>query len=237
MHSLRVFQDIFNCMTLPQSSISTPEVRAKEALIVSASEKGLPRTTIYPVAISTIIMPRKCGTTPHYHRKVKPDATVSIHNTTEMSRPRSVYTSENEMLVVQSSAASSKKSTRKAYMELEVSGRVEDDGSAVVSLAGTDVGWTRVSQAGVGTGHSPPTPAGSSDENLSVLLNAPISRSVPAPFQKEVLARCFVTSRPQDGHFIDEILNDGISEERLVYILGQSLPRIIPNVILNKREV
>jgi hypothetical protein len=41
----------------------------------------------------------------------------------------------------------------------------------------------------------------------------------------------------QDGHLVEEMLNDGISEERLVYILGQSLPRIIPNVILNKREV
>ena len=43
--------------------------------------------------------------------------------------------------------------------------------------------------------------------------------------------------RQQDGHLLEEMLNDGISEERLVYILGQSLPRIIPNVILNKREV
>jgi hypothetical protein len=45
------------------------------------------------------------------------------------------------------------------------------------------------------------------------------------------------TSQQQDGHQIVDMLNDGISEKRLVYILGQSLPRIIPNVILNKREV
>lgn len=63
-------------------------------------------------------------------------------------------------------------------------------------------------------------------------------RSLPAAFQREVLARCFVnTSLQRDGHQIEEMLNNGISEKRLVYILGQSLPRIIPNVILNKREV
>lgn len=45
------------------------------------------------------------------------------------------------------------------------------------------------------------------------------------------------TSLQQDGHQIEQMLNNGISEKRLVYILGQSLPRIIPNVILNKREV
>ena len=45
------------------------------------------------------------------------------------------------------------------------------------------------------------------------------------------------TSEQQDDHLLEEILSDGISEERLVHILGQSLPRIIPNVILNKREV
>lgn len=57
-------------------------------------------------------------------------------------------------------------------------------------------------------------------------------------FRREVLNRCFVNiSLQQDGHLIEEMLNDGISEERLVYILGKSLPRIIPNVILNKREV
>jgi hypothetical protein len=62
--------------------------------------------------------------------------------------------------------------------------------------------------------------------------------SLPESFQREVLSKCFInTVRQQDGHLLEEMLNDGISEERLVYILGQSLPRIIPNVILNKREV
>jgi hypothetical protein len=63
-------------------------------------------------------------------------------------------------------------------------------------------------------------------------------RSVPAAFQREVLARCFVnTFLQQDGHQIEEMLNNGISEKRLVYVLGQSLPRIVPTVTLSKREV
>jgi hypothetical protein len=45
------------------------------------------------------------------------------------------------------------------------------------------------------------------------------------------------TSGQQDCHLLEKMLTDGICEERLVHILGQSLPRIIPNVILNKREV
>lgn len=45
------------------------------------------------------------------------------------------------------------------------------------------------------------------------------------------------TSGQLDGCLLEEMLSDGISEERLVHILGQSLPRIVPNVILNKREV
>jgi hypothetical protein len=75
--------------------------------------------------------------------------------------------------------------------------------------------------------------------NISVYVSKLFHfRALPAAFQHEVLTRCFVTtSGQQDGHLLEEMLSDGISEERLVHILGQSLPRIIPNVILNKREV
>nr|CAD7570487.1 unnamed protein product [Timema californicum] len=202
MPSLRVFQDIFICMALSQSSIST------------------------------IISPHSPPDHPHYLVSALHFKNTAYEALSAMTSPRHLEDDLDRRMQFCEVLQYTDK-LRKIIWPDET---VEDDGSAVVSLAGTDVGWTRVSQAGVGTGHSPPTPAGSSDENLSALLNAPISRSVPAPFQKEVLARCFVTSRPQDGNFIEEILNDGISEERLVYILGQSLPRIIPNVILNKRE-
>lgn len=56
-------------------------------------------------------------------------------------------------------------------------------------------------------------------------------------FQKEVLAKCFVnTSKVMETPFLQEILLEGISQEKLVHILAVSLPRIIPNIILNKRD-
>ncbi|KAJ8898189.1 hypothetical protein PR048_003549, partial [Dryococelus australis] len=80
-------------------------------------------------------------------------------------------------------------------------------------------------------------PCGGFPSILSGTSDVALEVSLPAPFQKEVLFRCFVnTVKSQDVHLLDDILTDGISEERLVYILGRCLPRIIPNVILNKRE-
>ncbi|XP_066992231.2 RAB11-binding protein RELCH homolog [Anabrus simplex] len=119
--------------------------------------------------------------------------------------------------------------------------RGDDDGSAV-SLADTDVEWTRLALPNVDQSMDTTPPVESSPEPIPdttpcISLSSPMSRSLPAAFQREVLARCFInTSRQQDGHILDDMLNEGISEDRLVNILAQSLPRIIPNVILNKRE-
>ncbi|XP_069701255.1 RAB11-binding protein RELCH homolog [Periplaneta americana] len=119
-----------------------------------------------------------------------------------------------------------------------------DDDESALSLADTDTEWTRVVLPAVTdmaqNGDATPVDTSQNLQEVAhpcVILSSPVSRSLPASFQREVLTRCFVnTSRQQDGHLLEEMLNDGISEERLVYILGQSLPRIIPNVILNKRE-
>ncbi|XP_063235480.1 RAB11-binding protein RELCH homolog [Bacillus rossius redtenbacheri] len=135
------------------------------------------------------------------------------------------------------------KSSEEGLPEDTENSRTEDDGSAVVSLADTDVGWTRVNHSQNGVVENQSSPPSSSAENIpemlssTVLFSSPPARILPAAFQKEVLLRCFVnTARSQETPLLEDILNDGISEERLVYILGRSLPRIIPNVILNKRE-
>ncbi|XP_021937822.1 lisH domain and HEAT repeat-containing protein KIAA1468-like isoform X2 [Zootermopsis nevadensis] len=122
--------------------------------------------------------------------------------------------------------------------ENEVQIQGEDDGSAL-SLTDTDTEWTRVMLPPVVDGDSIPVDSSQSAHKFAHphVFCSPDSRPIPDAFRREVLARCFVNiSQKQDGHLIEEMLNDGISEERLVYILGRSLPRIIPNVILNKRE-
>ncbi|KAK7793564.1 hypothetical protein R5R35_000400 [Gryllus longicercus] len=117
-----------------------------------------------------------------------------------------------------------------------------DDDESAISLADTDVEWTRLTlPPGDAVADVMVAPEFSSEALSepapSITLSSPISRTIPAAFQREVLSRCFInTSRQNDCQILDEIFEEGISEARLVHILGQSLPRIIPNVILNKRE-
>ncbi|XP_075226057.1 RAB11-binding protein RELCH homolog [Lycorma delicatula] len=67
--------------------------------------------------------------------------------------------------------------------------------------------------------------------------NSNMKRPLPVAFQREVLSRCFVnTSQLNSMPLLQEMLVDGISIERLVHVLAVSLPRIIPNIVLNKRE-
>ncbi|PNF39999.1 hypothetical protein B7P43_G15450 [Cryptotermes secundus] len=123
--------------------------------------------------------------------------------------------------------------------ESEVAVQGEDDGS-VLSLADTDTEWTRIMLPPVAVSDNTPVDSFKPVNEVAyphVVCSCPLSRPLPVAFQQEVLARCFVnTSQQQDGQQIVEMLSEGISEKRLVYILGHSLPRIIPNVILNKRE-
>lgn len=117
-----------------------------------------------------------------------------------------------------------------------------DDDESAISLADTDVEWTRLTlpsnDAVVDVIVAPEFSSETlSEEAPCITLSSPISRNIPAAFQREVLSRCFIsTAHQQESQLLEEVLDEGISESRLVYILGQSLPRIIPNIILNKRE-
>lgn len=66
-------------------------------------------------------------------------------------------------------------------------------------------------------------------------------REIPDGFKKEILKNCdmnFLTSSNEilTNWFFETPLNN-ISRNQLVDILSNSLPKIIPNIILNKREV
>jgi hypothetical protein len=56
-------------------------------------------------------------------------------------------------------------------------------------------------------------------------------------FKKEVFSLCYVNI-PQkvDNEILDNILNHSVTNENLVHTLSLSLLKIIPNIILNKRE-
>lgn len=133
-----------------------------------------------------------------------------------------------------------------------------ESGGSVGDRAGTagddtsslnDTDWTRVnafndSETGSGGGDAfreerlDPAGAESYNTSVDILANSSTSnRHLPATFQREVLSRCFVNiTRLNDAPLLHEILSEGILQQKLVTILAHSLPRIIPNVILNKRE-
>ncbi|EFA00181.1 RAB11-binding protein RELCH homolog [Tribolium castaneum] len=71
-------------------------------------------------------------------------------------------------------------------------------------------------------------------EKASKLINIDISQE---PFIKEVFSLCYVNI-PQkvDNEILDDILNYSVTNENLVHTLSLSLLKIIPNIILNKRE-
>ncbi|XP_011301250.1 lisH domain and HEAT repeat-containing protein KIAA1468-like [Fopius arisanus] len=93
-----------------------------------------------------------------------------------------------------------------------------DSISVVVSLGDTDPGdkeWTRIHLPRMDITTETPT-----------LPNSP-SRTLPTRFKREVLAHCQITASPFGS--------DG-TQDALIDVLAISLPKITPNIVLNKRE-
>ncbi|XP_003702013.2 RAB11-binding protein RELCH homolog isoform X1 [Megachile rotundata] len=104
----------------------------------------------------------------------------------------------------------------------------EDDSvSVVVSLGETDPGdkeWTRIQLPRVDV-----------TEGSSILPNPP-SRNLPLKFKMEVITHCLVNIPSSVLSTTEELFKNGVTRDTLVQILSQTLPRIVPNIILNKRE-
>ncbi|XP_076658534.1 RAB11-binding protein RELCH homolog [Halictus rubicundus] len=104
----------------------------------------------------------------------------------------------------------------------------EDDSvSVVVSLGETDPGdkeWTRIQLPRVDV-----------TEGSSILPNPP-SRHLPLKFKMEVITHCLVNIPSSIVSTAEEPFRNGVTRDNLVHILAETLPRIVPNVILNKRE-
>ncbi|XP_031826270.1 RAB11-binding protein RELCH homolog isoform X2 [Nomia melanderi] len=104
----------------------------------------------------------------------------------------------------------------------------EDDSvSVVVSLGDTDPGdkeWTRIQLPRVDV-----------TEGSSILPNPP-SRHLPLKFKMEVIGHCLVNISSSIISTAEEPFKNGVSRDNLVHILAETLPRIVPNIILNKRE-
>lgn len=57
------------------------------------------------------------------------------------------------------------------------------------------------------------------------------------PFTKEIFSLCYVNvPNKVENEILDNILNDTVTNENLIHTLSQCLLKIIPNIILNKRE-
>lgn len=52
----------------------------------------------------------------------------------------------------------------------------------------------------------------------------------------EVIAHCLVNIPSSIISTTEELFKNGVTRDTLVQILSQTLPRIVPNIILNKRE-
>ncbi|XP_039313074.1 RAB11-binding protein RELCH homolog isoform X2 [Solenopsis invicta] len=104
----------------------------------------------------------------------------------------------------------------------------EDDSvSAIVSLDETDPGdkeWTRLQ-----------LPRVNITEKSSVLSTAS-SRDLPAKFKSEIAVHCTANVSESLISSVEESLKHGVTRDTLIDILTYTLPRIIPNIILNKRE-
>ncbi|XP_076750646.1 RAB11-binding protein RELCH homolog isoform X2 [Xylocopa sonorina] len=104
----------------------------------------------------------------------------------------------------------------------------EDDSvSVVVSLGETDPGdkeWTRIQLPRVDV-----------TEGSSILPNPP-SRHLPLKFKMEVIAHCLVNVPSSIISTVEDVFKNGVTRDTIVQILAQTLPRIVPNIILNKRE-
>ena len=101
-----------------------------------------------------------------------------------------------------------------------------DSVSAVVSLVDTDPGdkdWTRIQLPRVDL---------TAEESSNLVSNSP--RQLPSEFRGQVLS-LHRGLTAQSSH-IDHFLVPSISRDTLPTILARSLPKIVPNVILDKRE-
>lgn len=104
----------------------------------------------------------------------------------------------------------------------------DDSASAVVSLVDTDPGdkdWTRIQLPRVDV----------TDTSTTLPDNTP-SRPLPPGFKREVLRHSMSSITCPSTAAIEDSLKSGVTRETLPTILARSLPRIVPNVILNKRE-
>ncbi|XP_049808480.1 RAB11-binding protein RELCH homolog [Schistocerca nitens] len=122
----------------------------------------------------------------------------------------------------------------------------DEDDELPISLTDTDAEWTRV---GSTCGAEPAetssrlqnemaSSSAEAESETKVLLDTSTSRSLPPAFRKEVLVRCFVdTSKQHESQpLLAEIPEKDNLSDYLLPVLGQTLPRVIPNIILNKRE-
>ncbi|KAJ8683790.1 hypothetical protein QAD02_019582 [Eretmocerus hayati] len=103
----------------------------------------------------------------------------------------------------------------------------DDSASMAVSIGETETSerdWTRI--------HFPRTDF---TDGSSTSSNSP-SRYLPANFRREVLKHCQNSVPAQVSQIIEEPLREGISRDTLPDIAAQVLPRIAPNVVLNRRE-
>ncbi|XP_011138092.2 lisH domain and HEAT repeat-containing protein KIAA1468 homolog [Harpegnathos saltator] len=105
----------------------------------------------------------------------------------------------------------------------------DDSASAVVSLDETDPGdkeWTRLQLPRVNI----------IERSSREVLSTTSSRDLPAKFKLEVAAHCLANISGSVMPSIEESLKCGVTRDTLVEIVTCTLPRIVPNIILNKRE-
>ncbi|KAL0118085.1 hypothetical protein PUN28_009038 [Cardiocondyla obscurior] len=103
----------------------------------------------------------------------------------------------------------------------------DDSASAIVSLDETDPGdkeWTRLQ-----------LPRVNITEKSSTLSTAS-SRDLPVKFKSEIATHCIANIAGSLISSVEESLKRGITRDTLVDILAYTLPRVVPNIILNKRE-
>ncbi|XP_012535245.1 RAB11-binding protein RELCH homolog isoform X2 [Monomorium pharaonis] len=103
----------------------------------------------------------------------------------------------------------------------------DDSASVVVSLEETDPGdkeWTRLQ-----------LPRVNITEKSSVLPTTS-SRDLPIKFKSEIATHCTASVSELLISSVEESLKHGITRDTLVDILTHTLPRVVPNIILNKRE-
>ncbi|XP_014225659.1 lisH domain and HEAT repeat-containing protein KIAA1468 homolog [Trichogramma pretiosum] len=100
----------------------------------------------------------------------------------------------------------------------------DDSGSIVVSIGETEASerdWTRIqylkNDVNVTNGNSP-------------------SRQLPTNFRREVLKLCLIETPSCVAEVINEPLKDNITRDNIAEIMSYVLPRLVPNIVLNKRE-